>query len=78
MTKPLKTRYKLLRIINRFRQANGYAPSIRELVGLMGYKTTSAAHYQMEHLEREGLITWRRGQSRTIALTAKGEEIANK
>ena len=49
--------------------ANGYAPTIREIVVLADISSTSVVYYNLVKLESEGKLTWTRGQGRTVRLT---------
>ncbi|HIE38540.1 MAG TPA: transcriptional repressor LexA [Anaerolineales bacterium] len=53
----------------------GYPPSIREIGRAVGISSTSVVNYNLERLEREGLIERDRGFSRGLRLSAAGEAL---
>ena len=50
----------------------GYAPSVRDLCEMLGYRSTSTVQMYLERLERYGYIRRRGGKSRSIALCEDG------
>jgi SOS-response transcriptional repressor LexA len=60
--------YQLLRCIETFIQWNGYSPSVRELVAIMGRTSTSHIHGLLHDLESKGLIRQTPGIARSIVL----------
>ena len=58
----------VVNFIRTFIHANGYSPSVRDIVHGCGFVTTSTAHFHLEKLQHAGLVTWNRYQSRTIRL----------
>lgn len=49
---------------------NGYAPTIREICSHLGITSTSAVHYHIECLRREGKLQYSDGKSRSITTVA--------
>lgn len=47
---------------------NGYAPSVRDIKGALGFKSTSTVHMYLNRLEDFGLIRKEDGKSRAITL----------
>ena len=50
--------------------ANGYAPSVRDIKTALDFKSTSTVHMYLNRLEEYGLIRKEDGKSRAITLTA--------
>lgn len=50
--------------------ANGYAPSVRDVKDALGFKSTSTVHMYLSRLEEFGLIRKEDGKSRAISLNA--------
>ena len=68
--------YQLLHCIEAFKQWNGYSPSIRELMAIMGRTSTSHISGLLRDLEREGLIRQTPGISRSIVLVRLPEDLS--
>lgn len=66
---------EILRYVWEFTQERGYPPSIREIGGAVGIASTSAVKYQLERLERAGLIERDRGYSRGLRLSDMAEAL---
>ena len=47
---------------------NGYAPSIRDICGALGIRSTSTVHTCLDRLEKKGYIQKENGKSRTIRI----------
>lgn len=60
--------YQLLRCIETFIQWNGYSPSVRELVAIMGGTSTSHISGLLKDLAVKGLIRQTPGIARSIVL----------
>jgi repressor LexA len=52
--------------IAQYQHANGYPPSVRELVALVGASSTSVIDYHLRQLRQAGRVTWARGKARTL------------
>ena len=61
--------YQLLHCIEAFIQWNGYSPSVRELMAIMGRTSTSHISGLLGDLEREGFIRQTPGIARSIVLS---------
>lgn len=68
--------YQLLNCIEAFIQWNGYSPSIRELMAIMGRTSTSHIRGLLRDLEREGLIRQTPGISRSIVPSRLPEDLS--
>ncbi len=64
--------------LDTFIKENHVPPTLRELMPLVGIKSTSAMVYRLQHLEQEGYLGWRttdkggRKSSRAIHITPLG------
>lgn len=56
--------------IKRLIEANGYAPTIRELATCLGITSTNGVETHLVELERKGLITRTPGRSRSLKLAS--------
>ncbi len=65
---------KILEFVELFTQDKGYPPTIREIGRAAGISSTSVVNYNLEILEREGLINRGRTISRGIRLTKETPE----
>lgn len=65
-TSGISPKYKVLRAIIDFEDAEGYPPSVRELCTMTGIKSTSTIHSHIAKLQEEGYISKISAQSRTI------------
>lgn len=63
---------KILQYVWDYTQENGYPPSIREIGHEVEISSTSVVNYNLERLEREGLIERDRRQSRGLRLSTEG------
>jgi len=68
--------YQLLHCIEAFIQWNGYSPSVRELMAIMGRTSTSHISGLLGDLEREGLIGQTPGIARSIVLVRLPEDLS--
>ena len=67
MIKEIATTQKVLRFIVEFKADNdGVSPSVREIMAGPGVKSTSVANYHLVKLKDEGMITYEKGNARTI------------
>lgn len=64
--------HRVLKAAGVFWLANGYAPTMRELVELTDYLSTSAVTYAFRKLTRLGLVEWDAETARSLRLTAAG------
>lgn len=63
-------REEILAFLNEFIADNGYAPSIREIMGAVGLKSTASVQYHLEALNRYGYINMEGNKKRAITLPA--------
>lgn len=68
------TQQRTLDFIRGYIRQNGLAPTIQEIATGMGWKSSNAAHCQVDVLERKGKLKMRRGVSRGIVLNATSYE----
>jgi repressor LexA len=61
---------KMYDAICTFMADKGYSPSYRELADMLDIRSTSQIHNALGRMEKQGLITRTRGQSRSIELVA--------
>lgn len=71
----LATDAQILDFIRTFIENNGYSPSIREVCLATGISSPGSVKYRVDILKSKGLLTYDRRKSRTIRLTAEGEEL---
>jgi repressor LexA len=62
---------RILAYLEDFIQEHNYPPSIRDIQAALGISSTSVVDYNLDNLEKRGLITRRRRSSRSITLTGK-------
>ena len=55
--------------VNRY----GFAPSVRELCSMSGYKSTATVQRYIKQLESEGLISHQKARPRTIVIEKGGQ-----
>lgn len=66
----------VLRAIFKYTQANGYAPSMRDLGAALGINSTNGVRDHLRTLERKGmLVLGPRGTCRATRLTARGQTL---
>lgn len=58
----------VLAAIAQYSRENGYPPSVRELVALVGASSTSVIDHHLRRLRRAGRVTWTRGKARTLRI----------
>ena len=68
---------RVLDYIKRSISENGYAPSVRDISGALGYKSPSTVHLYLHRLEKLGYIRIEEGKSRAITLVSSVQERAN-
>jgi len=75
--KGLRDRHKrILEVLERFTDQNGYPPSIREICAEADISSTSVANYYLEQLEEMGYIDRDRGVSRGLRLLKPISQVA--
>lgn len=63
-----KIREQMYQFIIEYITENGYAPTIRELIGAVGLKSPSSVYCHLTHLEMEGRIKTKPYSPRAIKL----------
>ncbi len=59
----------ILQFVNEFIQANGYAPSVREIGAAVGLRSTASVTYHLQQLQEKGLLQGATGSGRKRALS---------
>ena len=67
--RPCPTRDRLLRYLIRFREDNGYGPTVREMAAAIGVRSTCTVFHHLACLEDDGLIIHTEGKCRDFAAT---------
>ena len=68
-TSPLHPTASLILVaIDQYTCKHGYAPTIRDIVTLVGLSSTSVVSYHLRRLEKRGYLTRERYHARTIQL----------
>jgi SOS-response transcriptional repressor LexA len=78
MNKNTTRQYDVLDAIRSYKSANGFSPSIRDLMSLTGITSTSVVDYYLTLLESEKLIKRTYGVSRSIELLGEKLESSNR
>ncbi len=69
------------RVLNHIKSSiseNGYAPSVRDISGALGYKSPSTVHLYLHRLEKLGYIRIEEGKSRAITLIYPEKDMADR
>src|SRR5438270_13861142 len=66
----------ILKFIREFSTGNGYPPTIREIGKQVGISSTSVVNYNLDKLEKEGLIERDRTISRGLKLAAAANALS--
>ena len=56
MPRTSNTSQLILDFVNRFIQANGFAPSVREIGAAVGLRSTASVSYHLQQLQEKGLL----------------------
>lgn len=59
---------RIYECIIRYQRLHGFAPTIRELCGMLGLASTSSIYGHLKNLERKGYIARKTESSRAIAI----------
>lgn len=70
-------RTAVVNFIVKFSQENGYAPSIRDLMPVIGVFSTSTAHKVLSRMENEELIVVSQGVARSMKVLPLGMELVS-
>ncbi len=68
MAKTSPTRESILAFIQKFKVGKDYAPTVREIAGHCGIRSTSVVQYHLNKLEEAGLITREKEKFRSISI----------
>ena len=68
----------LLEMISDFSKEHSYAPSIRELMGMLGVASTKGIHDHLEALAKKGAITRDARIARSTVLTQLGHKLVTR
>lgn len=73
MTRSLtKRQLEVLRFIADFSGRNSYAPSVRDIMGALGFSSCNAVADHLAPLERKGMIRRTRNIARGTVITPEG------
>lgn len=75
MRKMSKRQQRILQFLEDFIRNNGFPPSIREIQKELDLSSTSVVDYNLEALQKRGLIQRQRRSSRSITLTGRGNDV---
>lgn len=73
ITAPSPRQMDLLRAVEKYQRAMGFAPTNRELCELLEVRSTNGVAEMIRALERKGLLMRTRGCARTLLLTSAGQ-----
>ena len=65
---PTKKQKKVLEAIKTFIKDHGYPPTVRDIMKIMGLKSTAGIQRHLENLREKSLINRKKGVSRSITL----------
>ena len=68
------TREILLEYLRTYIREQGYGPSVREICGALGLRSTATVHYHLRQLAEEGSILYQPGKKRSISLPERPEQ----
>ena len=63
---------KVMDYIRRFSEENGYTPSVREIGGYCGIKSTATEHSYIERLQEKGYLNKAENKKRAVTLGKSG------
>lgn len=75
MRKMTDRQRRILAYLEAFIREFGYPPSIRDIQGALGISSTSVVDYNLDILQKRGLIKRRRRASRSITLTGSSATV---
>src|SRR5258706_14358337 len=64
-----KKQKQILDFIKQFIQAQGSAPTLREIADAIGVNSLATVHEHLESMEEKGLLKRKHGRNRSIELT---------
>lgn len=67
----------ILDFVNRYAQENGYPPTIREIGGAVGLRSTASVAYHLQQLQEKGLLrtSGEKGRKRAVATAQRPGQI---
>lgn len=68
------TRLMVLQFIKNYIDDNGWAPTVREIMPVVGNNSTSNVLYHLNNLQTDGLIRREPFKARAMAVTDEGKE----
>lgn len=71
-------RLEVLRFLARRLGAGGPPPSVREIAGAVGLRSSQTVHHHLRRLEAEGYVVRGGGWARPLGLTEKGWEVVGR
>ncbi len=74
----MKTKQRILKVIQDFVEDYGYPPSIREIAKKVGLKSTKAVKVHLDSLAKQGVIDKIAGQARSIRIKPKSIPIVGR
>jgi repressor LexA len=74
----VNTKDKIVKFLKEFTAKKGFAPSVREIAGHLGFKSTKAIKVHLDELAQKGVIKKKRGVARGISLKETGMPIAGR
>ncbi len=63
----------VLKAISEFHRVKGYSPTVRELCGLVGLRSTATVHKYLARLREEGYIASVPDRPRTLRIVEKSK-----
>ncbi|NLJ94051.1 MAG: transcriptional repressor LexA [Clostridiaceae bacterium] len=63
-----ETREKVFQFIKKYIEEKSYSPSVRDICNGVGIKSTSTVHNHLNHLNKDGRITYSDGKRRAIVI----------
>lgn len=64
----VEKRGQITEAIAAYSEAHGYAPTVRELAGAVGLRSTNTVWSHLLYLRQLGRVTWQEGAGRTLRL----------
>ncbi len=68
----METKDKIVKFLKEFTEEKGFAPSVREIAGHLGFRSTKAIKVHLDELARRGIIKKINGIARGISLQGIG------
>jgi len=65
----------LLEFLGSYQAANGFLPSVREVMAFLRVRSTNTAQYHLNRLKADGYLRRERGRARAFQLTDRAREI---